>query len=566
MLTLLGEISSLAALDSTIEVFAVAVLDCLRSYWGGCKLQLLLVDPCGKLVVPGVRPHPTGAGTRQWPAASQLLLKVADEGVPQRVDEISVKTHRVEYVAGIRSLLAVPLKIGERVVGVLCATSDRAGVFDGVDESTMVSLAPMVAVACENRLLTREVARRRRDAQTLCRLADEMSIRLDGEGLLDYVVTHLREAIGCRGCSIALLESGDEVLRIRAAVGITAEWRRDFELKLGKGVAGRVAQAGTPEYVPDAFEVDDFIFFDPSIRSLLTVPIRSNNKTVGTLSVDSDRPYAFSAADESLLCVAAVLVATALENGRLYTELEKWADDLELAYQELRILDRRKDEMVQNVSHELRTPLTFVKGYVDLLLVEEIGQLNGDQRRFLDIVARKTTEVIGKVRDLIFLQQVDYLPVVRSPVYLTDLVRQAQIAVRWSAERVGVTVISDMPKDIPPVDGDEEALLQVLEHLLDNAVKFSPEGSEVRVIVEDTDNVVRVSVADQGKGIPKDLHDQIFEPFYQVDGSTRRHFGGCGIGLSVARRIVEGHGGEIGVMSNGDGGSTFFFTVPKYKR
>ena len=136
--------------------------------------------------------------------------------------------------------------------------------------------------------------------------------------------------------------------------------------------------------------------------------------------------------------------------------------------------------MVQKLSHELRTPLTFFKGYVDLLLMEDIGPLNDDQRRFLDIVADRTMDIIGKIEDLIFLQQVDYLPAVRSPVSPDALARQAKDAVRGEAARSGVAITVDSPERSPRVLGDGDALLQVIEHLLDNAVKFSPHGGEIK--------------------------------------------------------------------------------------
>ena len=196
--------------------------------------------------------------------------------------------------------------------------------------------------------------------------------------------------------------------------------------------------------------------------------------------------------------------------------------------------------------------------------MENIGLLNDDQRRFLDIVADRTTEIIGKVRDLIFLQQVDYLPTVRSPVSLGALALQAKDTVQGGAARAGVVITVESHEDCPQVLGDGEALLQVIEHLLDNALKFSPHGGEVRVTIEDDGATIRLSVTDQGIGIPEDQLRDIFEPFYQVDGSSRRHFGGCGIGLSVARRIIVGHGGELGVESGRAVGSTFYLAIPKH--
>jgi len=563
VLTLLCKVSSLAARESTISEFARDLSDHVRRYLDGAGLDLVLVDVCGKLLAIGAENCRRGASVPQWPARSQLLQDVADEGELRWVDDVSEHVCHAAFDAGVRSVLAAPLKIGERVIGILCISRDASGALGETERTVVEALAPLVAVACENRRLACAEQQWASETAGLCQLADDTAVSFEADDILERVVADVQGILGSRGCSVALLEPGGEVLRIRAAVGITSEWRRDFELRVGEGVAGRVAESGRAEYVPDALDRDDFIFFDPSIRSLLTVPIRYRDKVIGTLSADSDRSCAFSLADKSVLCVAAAFTAAVLENRRLYAVLEKHTQDLQGAYKDLRILDRCKDEMVQNVSHELRTPLTFVKGYVDLLLMEDIGALNDDQRRFLTIVADRTTEIIGKVRDLIFLQQVEYLPTERSPVCLDTLALQAKASVRGEAARAGVMITVNGPEDCPQVLGDGEALLQVIEHLLENAIKFSPHGGYITVTIEEDGAMVRMSVADQGIGIPEDRLQDIFEPFYQIDGSTRRHYGGCGIGLSVARRIIAGHGGELGVESLHAAGSTFYFVIPK---
>ena len=113
--------------------------------------------------------------------------------------------------------------------------------------------------------------------------------------------------------------------------------------------------------------------------------------------------------------------------------------------------------------------------------------------------------------------------------------------------------------------GDEDRLLQVFDNLLGNAIKFSPNGGQIVVAIEDAGDRLQVSISDQGIGIPKDQHERIFERFYQVDGSARRRFGGTGLGLAIVKRIVEAHEGQVWVESEPGRGSTFYFTVPKHQ-
>jgi signal transduction histidine kinase len=163
-----------------------------------------------------------------------------------------------------------------------------------------------------------------------------------------------------------------------------------------------------------------------------------------------------------------------------------------------------------------------------------------------------------------FLQQADKVPIKKQPVSLVKLTQRATRGCAATAEKAGLIVVENLMDGLPPVAGDEGRLLQVFDNLLGNAIKFSPDGGQITVSVEDAGSAVKVSVADQGVGIPKDQLDKVFERFYQVDGSASRRFAGIGLGLTIAKRIVETHGGRIWAESGVGRGSTFHFTIPKY--
>jgi len=455
--------------------------------------------------------------------------------------------------------------VGDRVIGVACATSSRPDAFSIEDERLMTTVGRQLAVAIENARSYQETDQRLKEVSALYQLARQVNTTLDVQERLDSIVHSLKQTMDCRACSIALLEPVNNVLEIRAAVGIGEKWRREFKLKLGEGVAGRVALEGVPMCVSDTREMDDFIFFDPSVRSLLTVPLSVQQRVIGTLTVDSDRPNAFDEADERLLTIAAAQAAISIENARLYTSLEQRAKNLVEVCAQLQESDRLKDEMVQNVSHELRTPLTFVKGYVELLLAGEAGPLTDDQKEHLRVVIEKTDVVTRLVSDIMFLQQADRLPGKKQPVSLIKLARRALKGCAATAEQARLALVEDFPDELPPVGGDEGRLLQVFDNLLGNAIKFSSEGGRVTVAIKDLGPVAQVSVSDQGIGIPKDQQERVFERFYQVDGSARRRFGGTGLGLTIVKRIVEAHGGKVWVESEPGKGSAFYFTVPKFQ-
>jgi len=564
-ITMLHEVSLAATSTLALEEIADRVVSFVRQSLGVERLDLLLLDE-ERGVLRGLGSDAAGGGSPlELPVGEGLAGWVAERGAALRIGDVSQDARYVEDLPGMRSALVVPLMIGDRTIGVIYAASPRSDAFGVEDERSMTTVGRQLAVAIENARLYQETDRQLTEVSALYQLARKMSTTLNLQKRLDFIIHALRRTMDCRACSIALLEPTGDVLEIRAAVGIADKWKRKFRLRLGEGVAGRVALEGKPMYVPDTLEMEDFIFFDPSVRSLLTVPLSVQQRVIGTLTVDSDEPNAFGEASERLLTIAAAQAAASIDNARLYARLEQRAKNLVEVCAQLQEADRLKDEMVQNVSHELRTPLTFVKGYIELLLSGEAGPLTEDQREQLRIVVEKTDTVTRLVSDIMFLQQADKLPGKKSPVSLVGLARRALKECVHKAKETELTVVEEFEEGLAPVAGDEGRLSQVFENLLSNALKFSPPGGEIVVKVEDAGAMVRACVSDQGIGIPKDEQERIFERFYQVDGSARRRFSGTGLGLTIARRIVEAHGGRIWVESAPEKGSTFYFAIPKFQ-
>ena len=468
---------------------------------------------------------------------------------------------------GLEAIAGFPLQSAAGVVGVMAVIYLRPHTFSENELRVLGLLASQAAVAISNARLYEETEQRLAEVSVLYQLARQMNSSLNVQEMLDSISLSLKQAIeGCRGCSIALLDPISSVLEIRAAAGIEDKWKHEFKLQLGEGVAGQVALEGQPAYVSDTLAKKDFIFFNSSVRSLMTVPLSVKDRVIGTLSVDSDQPNAFSTADERLITIAAAQAAIAIENARLYARLKQRAKNLTEAYAELQKADQLKDEMVQNISHELRTPLTFVKGYVELLLTEDVGSLTTEQKEYLEIVVDKTDVVTRLVSDIMFLQQADQISDKKAPISLDNLARRALRGCVVAANKNGLTLAENIPADLPQATGDRGRLMQVFDNLLSNAIKFSPEGGQIMVAIKEVDTMLQVSISDQGIGIPKSQHERIFERFYQVDGSTERCFGGAGLGLAIVKRIIESHGGRIWVESEPAKGSIFHFTIPKYQR
>lgn len=248
---------------------------------------------------------------------------------------------------------------------------------------------------------------------------------------------------------------------------------------------------------------------------------------------------------------------------KLVSRLEEKIAQLQEANEQLQTLDRLKSDFVSTVSHELRTPLTAIKGYAQLMRDERAGPLTPLQVECLDVITENVEKVIRRVNDILFLQESNVILPARAPVSLRDVALGMIDAVRQQAAAAGLEIQAELPEDLPKVIGDDEALKLLFLHLLDNAIKFSPYGGRIVVRMEARGTDVYVEVSDRGIGIAPEHHERIFERFFQVDSSTTRAYGGAGLGLAISKRIVESHGGTIGVRSALGQGSTFFFTIPR---
>lgn len=225
--------------------------------------------------------------------------------------------------------------------------------------------------------------------------------------------------------------------------------------------------------------------------------------------------------------------------------------------------NRYRDELIQTVSHELRTPLTYIVGYVDLLLSGQPGALNSEQISSLQIVANKTRALDRLVSDLMSSGQPNAEDLLLEVLNLGELAEQAVQGIRASAAEQGITLLTDIDHHAGLVLADSGRMGQVFDNLLGNALKFSPSHGMIMVRVFRRIQHVRVEIEDTGDGISPDDQGHIFERFYQARASCRRPQSGLGLGLAICKRIIEAHGGQIGVTSQEGVGSTFYFELPE---
>jgi signal transduction histidine kinase len=246
----------------------------------------------------------------------------------------------------------------------------------------------------------------------------------------------------------------------------------------------------------------------------------------------------------------------AIENVRLFDEIQDKSHQLELASQ-------HKSQFLANMSHELRTPLNAILGYTELILDNIYGEAPDKMRAVLDRIQSNGKHLLGLINDVLDLSKIEagQLTLSLADYSPKDLVQGVYVAVEPLAAQKGLSLRTEIQPNMAAARGDDRRLAQVLLNLVGNAIKFTESG-EVLIQASQNDGMLSVAVRDTGPGIAAADHGKIFEEFQQADNTSTRKKGGTGLGLAISRRIVEMHGGKIGVESDLGKGSTFTFTVP----
>ncbi|MBS1248798.1 MAG: Sensor histidine kinase ResE [Chloroflexi bacterium] len=261
-----------------------------------------------------------------------------------------------------------------------------------------------------------------------------------------------------------------------------------------------------------------------------------------------------------------VKLQTALQktNQDLESRVKERTAELEYAMSRLAELDPLKANFLANISHELRTPLTHLRGYIQLLADEQLGPLTPSQSNALEVMQKSESKLGNLIDDLIQFSILERsnLSLQLHKVDLLAIFKEIIPAIKAKCRENDLHCKVGIHRETPPVRADAEKLTWALQHLIDNAVKFTPDGGEVSISARVQDGEVRLSVRDTGIGIPKHRLEEIFEPFHQLDSSATRRYGGTGLGLALVQNIVEAHGSEIKVKSKEGEGTYFAFSLP----
>jgi signal transduction histidine kinase len=447
----------------------------------------------------------------------------------------------------------------------------RLGYLVGIGLVAGLFARVVIGRAAENARLQQRLAEdereraRTREAELLSQMARDFGSSLDRGATVDAIVRAASPLLG-DVTWLLVAEPGDDGSDSRLVMAGAAARSPELaerlrahltarQLRIGEGIAGAAAATVTPFVVggdqpPPAHPGDPDAVAALELRSVLAVPIVSRGAVRGVLASGTTARPLFGDGEARLAAAIAERAGPALENAAL------WADLQEQVTREQRA-QRIKDEFLSIVSHELRTPLTSIQGYSQLLEARLRGSSAGEKEMSQMRVIRSQ---VGRMRrlvdDLLDVSRIDRRGGVSIEPEALDLAEEVREAVaRTEREHPERHVTVEVSESLP-VEADRDRIGQVLTNLLDNAVKYSPEGGPLVVRASPYGNGVELTISDEGVGIPAEQADQVFERFYQAEGgdSGGRNFGGLGLGLYITRAIVEAHGGEIRADPNGEAG------------
>jgi len=551
----------------------------------------------GTLIHHAADNYPTGEMrailTKGYPAPPQRGSVVAEAISESRIihvedllaDSTPAASRGVAIALGYRTLLCVPMLRDDVSIGAIAVARREQRPFSDREIDLVKTFADQAVIAIENVRLFKELQEKNAAlTQAHAQVTDALDqqtatsqiLRVisrsptDVRPVFDTIARNARRLCAADSCSV--FTYGDDLIRLESIDNATVEGadaiRRAYPLPPSRGHAtGRAILTARPVHIPDVRHDPEYELhgiLGAGLRSIVAVPMLHDGIAIGTITLHTwATPRPFSDAQIALLQTFADQAVIAIENVRLFKELQARNLEIEQKSRELETASQHKSEFLANMSHELRTPLNAIIGFSEVLTERMFGELNEKQEEYLKDIYASGTHLLSLINDILDLSKIEAgrMELELSDFDLPTALDNALTLVRERAGRRSITLQTTVDERLGEVRADERKIRQVVLNLLSNALKFTPEGGRIEVRAVSVDGSVEVSVADTGVGIaPEDL-EAVFEEFRQVGTSTAKQEG-TGLGLALCRRFVELHGGRIGVTSQVGVGSTFTFSIP----
>ena len=479
-----------------------------------------------------------------------------------------------QKISGTRTILVTPLMREGIPIGTINIRRTEVRPFTEKQIKLLETFADQAVIAIENVRLfqelqarTQELARSVSELKALGEVGQAVSSTLDLETVLTRIASHAVQLTDAAGGVIYEYDEKSEEFHLRGSHQIEKEFvdaLRESPIRLGGGALGQAAFSGAPVEVADILDEREFsatrmrpVLRQLGYRSLLAVPLLREDEIMGGLTIFRRTPGSFPSEVVNLLQTFATQSVLAIQNARLFREIEEKSKQIEAA-------NRHKSEFLANMSHELRTPLNAIIGFSEVLGERLFGELNEKQAEYTEDILTSGRHLLSLINEILDLSKVEAgrMELELATFDLPLAIDNARTFVRERATKHGITLDVAIDERLGEFAGDERKIKQILLNLLSNAVKFTPKGGRIGINARQTNGAVEISVSDTGIGIAAEDQPRIFEEFRQVGTDYAHKSEGTGLGLTLAKKFIELHGGKIWVDSEVGKGSTFTFTLP----
>ena len=561
------------SITDTRPVFDAIVRSCQRLF-GGKAVALVL--PKGEMIETqafasdGADMGSADAVLKPWPLdrGSGAGSCILDSRVIAVADTVEAATHfsRMRDLAlamGYHSALFVPLLRDAKAIGCIAILRAATGEFDAKEVSLAQTFADQAVIAIENVRLFNETREALEQQTATAEVLQVISSSVaDTQPVFDKILDSCQRLFAIEQLAIYLVHD-DGQLHLGAFRGVPTQ-AVNLPKPLDQTATGVAIRERRMVHIPDTASATDL---PPTVResaarighfSIAFAPMLWEERGIGSIAVIRQPPSPFTDKELALLKTFADQAVIAIQNSRLFHEIQDKSRELEQA-------NKHKSEFLANMSHELRTPLNAIIGFSEVLSEEMFGEVNDKQKEYLHDIHSSGHHLLGLINDILDLSKIEAgrMELELSSFHLGLLLDNSTTLVRERASRQGLSLALDVEEGLADWVADERKLKQVVINLLSNAVKFTPSGGKVTLRARRVEPGVEIAVIDTGVGIAPDQQALVFEEFRQAGGDYLRKAEGTGLGLSLAKRFVELHGGAIRVESQVGCGSTFAFILPE---
>ena len=516
-------------------------------------------------------------GIRVLKRGQGVIGHVAESGEPMMFEDVrtdpryaALSATKATLNAKLGFFAVFPIKTQVRVFGVILFSARSPRKLTGDETRLLASMSEHLAVAVEKASLFHQSETRSRQLSVLNTIGAAVSRSLNLEMILNEAIERMIEALNFDASWIYILDPSGEELSLKAHKGLGEDIARSIATRsISAGVTAKIFETGE-RLVFEDFQ-NDTTYKHLSARHKIAslgfagaagFPIKANEKVIGVLHLANKTKRHFAADELQLIESIAQEIGVAAENARLFEQVNQQSAELGQMNRELQEANNAKDEFLNVMSHELRTPLNVITGYAEVLSQGVLGEIQREQIHAVKTISYQSKELLRMINEILQVGSIeagkvkanwqavnilDFLVELRSGY---EILSKKEIPLHW-----------DIPSRLPVVRTDGEKLKHVLQNLINNAIKFTENGS-VTVSARCISKAIEFEVRDTGIGMPRDMLPSIFQMFRQLDSSNTRSYGGSGVGLYIVKKFVDLLGGKIEVDSVLGEGSKFTVILP----